>query len=99
MTKDHFHEVFHCVHKMRAMGVDKVSAEEMQFLFFHGPEYKETLWQLVCMLNDATVHPSIADFMGDLQLLGIEKRNEENEVVGTRPIGIPSVLRLSLIHI
>ena len=31
--------------------------------------------------------------MGDLQLLGIEKRNEENEVVGTRPIGIPSVLR------
>ena len=86
-------EVFHSVPKMRAMAVDAASYEEMQALYHGGSEYRNTLWQLVCAFNRGTIHPTVADMMGDLFLIGIEKRDEEGNVVGTRPIGIPAALR------
>jgi hypothetical protein len=88
-------EVFHSVPKMRAMAVDAASYEELQALYHGGDVYRLTLWNLVCAFNNGTIHPAVADVMGDLFLVGIEKekRDEDDNVVGTRPIGIPAALR------
>ena len=47
----------------------------------------------MCEFNNGTIHPSVADVMGDLFLIGLEKRDDDGNVVGTRPIGIPAALR------
>ena len=93
VTKDHMWEVFHSVPKMRAMAVDNASYEELQALYHGGDDYRLTLWNLVCEFNNGTIHPSVADVMGDLFLIGLEKRDDDGNVVGTRPIGIPAALR------
>ena len=58
-----------------------------------GAEYANTLYHLVCKINSGAINHAVADLMGDLFLVGIEKRDENNKVCGTRPIGIPSALR------
>ena len=83
VTKDRMWEVFHSVPKMRAMAVDNASYEELQALYHGGDDYRLTLWSLVCEFNNGTIHPSVADVMGDLFLIGLEKRDDDGNVVGT----------------
>jgi len=88
-----FWEVFHSVPKARAMSVDGVSYEELEFLHYSGPDVREILFDIVAAINQGRVHDSAAALWGDLQLLGIEKRDDEGNVTGTRPIGIPAAIR------
>ena len=88
-----FWEVFHSVPKARAMSVDGVSYEELEFLHYSGPDVREILFDIVAAINQGRVHDSAAALWGDLQLLGIEKRDDRGNITGTRPIGIPAAIR------
>ena len=91
--KKAFWEVFHSVPKARAMSVDGVSYEELEFLHYAGSGVREVLFDFVAAINQGKVHDSAAALWGDLQLLGIEKRDDKGNLTGTRPIGIPAAIR------
>ena len=88
-----FEEIFKVVPKARAMACDGVSYEELSAIYWCGSLFRETLFSLVCKFNAGEIHPKVADLMGDLYLVGIEKRDDRNQVCGTRPIGIPAAIR------
>ena len=91
--RDAFWEVFHSVPKARAMSVDGVSYEELEFLFYGGADPRQVLFDIVASINRGEAHESATRIWGDLQLLGIEKRDDDGNFVGTRPIGIPAAIR------
>ena len=85
--KDAFWEVFHSVPKARAMSVDGVSYEELEFLFYGGADPRQVLFDIVASINRGEAHESATRIWGDLNLLGIEKRDDDGNFVGTTPPG------------
>ena len=57
-------------------------------MYWGGPAFRSTLRGLVQCVCDGTMHPGVADVIGDLKLVGIEKPDG-----GTRPIGIGGAIR------
>ena len=49
--RDAFWEVFHSVPKARAMSVDGVSYEELEFLFYGGADPRQVLFDIVASIN------------------------------------------------
>ena len=86
--RDRFLEVFHSVPKARAMSVDGVSYEELEFLYYGGADTREVLFDIVASINRGEVHESATKIWGDLNLLGIEKRDETT--TATSPAPVPS---------
>ena len=51
------------------------------------------MFDIVASINRGEAHESATRIWGDLNLLGIEKRDDDGNFVGTRPIGIPAAIR------
>ena len=85
---DVFCRVFRSVPKHRGMGTDHMSYEELQRLYHSGPQAKQTLYRVVCIINAGALDAESVEMLGDSFLYGLEKPDKS-----TRPIGVGSAIR------
>jgi hypothetical protein len=89
-TREAFNYIFARPPMARAMAADGVAYEELGALYHGGERFRVTLYQLVKRINAGELHEAVADFLGDLHLLGLDKPGAKVDV---RPIGIPAAIR------